>query len=81
MLLYAIFAVSALHLSITGSWDAYDADQYHQECLQILIPALDEPAAIIDETLFAAVVILRLFEELQGAHISRLIHEINTDIQ
>jgi len=65
-LLYAILATSARHLSVTCGEDGYQADVYHRECLALLIPALDDCTALLDETLCAATVILRLFEEISG---------------
>lgn len=65
-LLNAICATSARHLSRTGSIDSALADNFYQSCLESLIPVLDNPASLMDETLFAATVILRLFEELDG---------------
>ncbi|KAH8812419.1 hypothetical protein F5884DRAFT_309512 [Xylogone sp. PMI_703] len=62
-LLNAILALSARHLSRTTDFSSYAADQYYQKCLHTLIPALDDDATIIDETLFVIVVILRLLEE------------------
>ena len=65
-LLYAILATSARHLSVTSGYDAYVADQYHRECLALLIPILNDSSALLDEALCAATVILRLFEEISG---------------
>lgn len=62
-MLNAILALSARHLSRTTDFSSYVADQYYQKCLHTLIPALDDDATIIDETLFVIVVILRLLEE------------------
>ncbi|SPO03269.1 uncharacterized protein DNG_05951 [Cephalotrichum gorgonifer] len=66
-LLYAILATSARHLGVTTGGrhnDGYLADQYHRECLALLIPILDDSTAAFDESLFAATVILRLYEEI-----------------
>ena len=65
-LLNSICAVSAKHLNRVGNYDEYIADNYYQLCLETLIPALGSPAALQDEALFAATVILRLYEELNG---------------
>jgi hypothetical protein len=62
----AICAASARHLSQTSEFDPLVADDIHQQCLRTLIPVLSNPAALMDEELFAAAVILRLFEELDG---------------
>jgi hypothetical protein len=65
-LLYAILAVSARHLSVTKGYDIDEADRYHRECLGLLIPILDDSSAALSEALYAATVILRLFEEISG---------------
>ncbi|KAF2808889.1 uncharacterized protein BDZ99DRAFT_389299, partial [Mytilinidion resinicola] len=64
-LLNAIFAASARHLSRVCEFDPYVADRYHQECLKHLIPMLNDTAAIMDENLLAATVILRFLEEVE----------------
>ncbi|OCK75378.1 hypothetical protein K432DRAFT_429464 [Lepidopterella palustris CBS 459.81] len=64
-LLNAIFAASARHLSRVSEFDPYVADRYHQECLKHLIPMLSDSAAIMDENLLAATVILRFLEEVE----------------
>lgn len=63
-LLNAILAVSARHWSRVGDYDPYVAERYHSECLKHLIPMLDETAALMDENLLAATVILRFLEEI-----------------
>lgn len=45
------------------------ADHYHHECISLLIPMLDTKELVADETLFAAAVILRAFEETNGAYL------------
>ncbi|OAA57594.1 Zn(2)-C6 fungal-type DNA-binding domain protein [Niveomyces insectorum RCEF 264] len=66
-LLNAIFAVAARHLSIkTGGQGAVMADNYHRTCLELLIPLLNDTDAALDERLYAATVILRLYEEIMG---------------
>jgi hypothetical protein len=66
-LLNAIFACSARHLSRVGDLNPSIAEKYHQECLKHLIPMLSDGAALMDENLLAATVILRFFEEVQGS--------------
>lgn len=74
ILLNAIFACSAKHLSRVSDFDPYVSDRYHQECLRHLIPKLNDSAAVMDENLLAATVILRFLEEVQG-EISALLCE------
>ncbi|KUJ06789.1 uncharacterized protein LY89DRAFT_726203 [Mollisia scopiformis] len=64
ILLNAIFALSARHLNLTGSYDSLASNRYHQECLKYLIPMLNNTATVSDETLFAATIILRVLEEI-----------------
>jgi hypothetical protein len=64
ILLNAIFALSARHLSHVGNYDAFAHNRYHDECLKYLIPMLNNHATITDETLFAATIILRVLEEI-----------------
>jgi len=58
-------AVSAKHLSRVSDFDPSVSDQYHQKCLKHLIPILSDKAAITDENLLAATVILRFLEEVE----------------
>jgi len=65
ILLNAVMAVSARHLSRISNFDPLVSDQYHQKCLKHLIPILSDKAAITDENLLAATVILRFLEEVE----------------
>lgn len=71
----AILALSARHLSRTTHFDSFVADHYHQECLQTLIPILGENPAVLDEALLAALVVLRLLEEMDGKSALRNVHQ------
>ncbi|KAJ9637017.1 hypothetical protein H2204_004940 [Knufia peltigerae] len=64
MLANAMLALAARHRSRTRHYDSYISDRYYHECLQALIPRLGDFAAIKDDELLAAVVILRLLEEM-----------------
>jgi hypothetical protein len=77
-LLNAIFACSARHLSRVGDFDASISEKYHQECLKHLIPMLSDGAAVMDENLLAATVILRFFEEVQGSLDNHVFDCVNT---
>ncbi|QDS73628.1 hypothetical protein FKW77_002104 [Venturia effusa] len=65
-LLNAIFAASARHLSRVAGAEAWIADNYHSECLKSLIPLLNNSAALKDENLLAAMIILRQYEEFES---------------
>ncbi|KAI8280316.1 hypothetical protein K4K59_008558 [Colletotrichum sp. SAR11_240] len=64
ILLNAIFALAARHLSLTSAYDSLASNRYHDECLNYLIPLLDHAATVSDENLFAATIILRVLEEI-----------------
>ncbi|KAG9962394.1 hypothetical protein KCU61_g4772, partial [Aureobasidium melanogenum] len=65
ILLNAVFAASARHLSTISDFDPIVSNKYNQECLKHLIPKLSDADAITDENLLAATVILRHLEELE----------------
>ncbi|KAF2083319.1 hypothetical protein K490DRAFT_51991 [Saccharata proteae CBS 121410] len=60
----AIMAVSARHLSRSSNTQDTASAKYMSKCLRILIPLLDDPVGVLDENLVAAIVILRLYEEM-----------------
>lgn len=64
ILLNAIFALSARHLSRIRNYDSFASNRYHQECLKYLIPMLNDRATVSDESLFAATIVLRVLEEM-----------------
>lgn len=66
VLRYAIFAFSSRHLNRQSTNDATEGLQYHNQCVQLLIPALSEPEPRITEDLLAAVAILRQHEEMDS---------------
>lgn len=68
ILRYAIFAFSSRHLNRQNTNDVEEALQYHNECVNLLIPALSKPEQHITEDLLAAVAILRQHEEMDGKH-------------
>ncbi|WXC58784.1 hypothetical protein SNK03_004684 [Fusarium graminearum] len=63
-LMNAVLAASAKRLSRVDGFDCLVGDRYHQNCLDALIPALSSTAAVMDENLLTAIVILRYMEEL-----------------
>lgn len=63
---YAIFAFSSRHLDRQDSSDVTEALQYHNCCVQLLIPALSGAREHITEDILAAVAILRQHEEMDG---------------
>lgn len=65
LLLSAIFALSARHMSRVGEYDSTAHISYHQQCLESVKPVLDDPAALLDENLLASTIILRHLEEIE----------------
>ncbi|TLS30026.1 hypothetical protein PpBr36_03195, partial [Pyricularia pennisetigena] len=65
VLLNAIFALAARHLSHTSGYDHFAANRYHDMCLNSLIPLLQHGVGFSDENLFAAIIILRVLEEME----------------
>jgi len=65
ILLNAIYAVSARHLSRLSTFDELVSNKYQQQCIEHLIPMLSDDAAVMDENLLAAMVILRYLEEVE----------------
>lgn len=62
----AMLALAARHRSRTQAYDPYVAHRYYHDCLQTLIPRLGDSTAVNDDELLAAIVILRLLEEMDG---------------
>lgn len=68
-LMDAVFALSARYLSRTTGFDEYMADRYYQRCLNSLVPMLNDSEALLNQDLFAAIVVLRTLEEIEGMHL------------
>lgn len=66
LLLYACLAISARHLShTTKSVPPHVADGYHERCIGILLPVLENKDMNISiDILLASTVILRFFEQI-----------------
>ncbi|KAH9213572.1 hypothetical protein DL95DRAFT_338963 [Leptodontidium sp. 2 PMI_412] len=67
VLLKAILALSARQLTLTkrtSESNEIAARQYYGDCIKLLIPMLDNVVTRADETLFAALIILRVLEEI-----------------
>ncbi|KAI5253972.1 hypothetical protein E4T42_02538 [Aureobasidium subglaciale] len=66
ILLTSIFAVASKHISKTIEMTDPSPETYFQETLDHLIPVLNEPDALIEDYILAAVVILRFMEEMDS---------------
>ncbi|KAH0378981.1 hypothetical protein KCU92_g8410, partial [Aureobasidium melanogenum] len=64
ILLTSIFAVASKHISKTIETTDPAPETYFQETLDHLIPVLNEPDALVEDYILAAVVILRVMEEM-----------------
>lgn len=64
LLMNAILAISALHLSRVSDYDAYEAVRYHDKCLQSMVPMLNDHNEPKDENLLMTAVFLNLNEDL-----------------
>lgn len=64
ILRFSIFAFSSRHLARERNPDPAEALQYHNRCLQLLIPILSGAKAEINDVVLAAVAILRQLEEM-----------------
>lgn len=65
-LLASVLALSSRHLSVINGYDPITSDFYYQQCLEGLIPALNETDIELGEELLAATVILRCRAEFEG---------------
>ncbi|CRG91230.1 Cytochrome P450 82A1 [Talaromyces islandicus] len=65
MLLKALLALAARHDAILTNRSDCEASAFHGECLELLIPALNQPQENYDENLLITVVVLRFYEELE----------------
>lgn len=71
----AIFAFSSRHIERQKGEDTEEALQYHNQCLQMLIPAFSGVGESITEVILAAVAILRQHEEMD-CMICRALHGV-----
>ncbi|KAG9848687.1 hypothetical protein KCU86_g3293, partial [Aureobasidium melanogenum] len=78
VLAYAVMAASARHLSQSTDFPESIADRYHQQCLEILIPFLDDATAVLSEILLSTIVILRYLEEIDVSAAFNPSHRIGT---
>lgn len=61
ILLHAVLSYAARHVG-----DAEMAEQAHERCVELLIPSLNSETVAEDDILLCAIVILRVFEQLNG---------------
>jgi hypothetical protein len=65
-LLYAVLAISARQLELTQGLPGNKSDEYQQNCLQILIPSLNDATKALPDTIMTSALLLRLLEEMTG---------------
>ncbi|KAF2452414.1 hypothetical protein BDY21DRAFT_173906 [Lineolata rhizophorae] len=86
LLTYALLAFSSHHLSILSGYEDDSPARYYSSALQILIPILDGPINALNEDILAAIVLLRLYEEMlpdvdTGTHLfgsSRILNSMSS---
>lgn len=62
---YAIFAFSSRHMNRhRRGQESTEALEYYDKCLNLLIPTISDPENHVTEEVFAAVAILRQYEEM-----------------
>lgn len=61
ILLHAVLSYAARHVG-----DAETAERAHECCVELLIPCLGSESVVDDDILLCAIVILRVFEQLNG---------------
>jgi hypothetical protein len=71
MVLKAVLTLAARHEAILTGQSDWEASTYHGECLELLIPALDQLEQDLEEDLLITVVILRMCEELENSEDQR----------
>jgi hypothetical protein len=64
MVLYAVLALSSRHQSLLTKGDANEGSYYHGRCLELVIHELSKPESSYDDNLFATMVCMRVYEEL-----------------
>ena len=69
LLMSAILALSALHLSRVADLDPYEPIRYHDRCLGMMVPMLNDTNLIEDDNLLMTTVILHLYEALDSMRI------------
>ncbi|RAK98829.1 uncharacterized protein BO80DRAFT_479437 [Aspergillus ibericus CBS 121593] len=82
VLRFAIFAFSSRHVERQSKGNEAEALQYHNHCLQLLIPALSGSGGDLTDVVLAAVAILRQHEEMEyddnQFHLTGAAHILNT---
>jgi len=66
MVLYAVLALSSRHQSLLTKCDANEGSYYHGRCLELVIRELSKPESSYDDNLFATMVCMRVYEELDN---------------
>ncbi|KAK7214454.1 hypothetical protein V2G26_002457 [Clonostachys chloroleuca] len=64
LLAFSLLAFTSRFFCLRSRIDDPSSDIYYSKAIQLLIPALDDPIASIDENILAAIVLLRLNEEM-----------------
>ena len=72
LLMTAILALAALHHSrVVGDGDLCEAMDYHDRCLNMMVPRLNDFNLLNDDRVLVTTVILHLYEDLDCESTSR----------
>lgn len=66
VLLFAVLALSAMHRSQVSDYDTEEAEEYHEQCVRLLLPMLEDKRIITDGAFLATSTLLRFYEEVSG---------------
>lgn len=65
-ILFAVLAISARHRELTMGIDNCNSHEYERQCLENLIPSLNDTTKVLDDSVLASAVLVRLLEEMTG---------------
>ncbi|OJJ94713.1 hypothetical protein ASPACDRAFT_64991 [Aspergillus aculeatus ATCC 16872] len=63
-ILFAVLAISARHRELTMGISSCDSHGYEGRCLEVLIPSLNDTSKVLDDSVLASAMLLRLLEEM-----------------
>lgn len=55
-----------MHMSRVAEYDVDEAEEYHEKCVELLLPMLHDKKVITDGAVLASSVLLRFYEEVSG---------------
>ena len=73
ILLFSILALSAYHMSRFSRYDVTEAEEYHDQCVKLMLSMLGNKQLIADGAALAFSTLLRFYEEVSGKHAPRFL--------